>query len=180
SPIKARQKEIKSIPQVFIYGMLFAIGFSACVGPILAGILLMASILPPAKALLLMFFYSIGYAVPFMGLSYFFDKIKITEIGIFKKKIQLDFSSKKITLHLTNIIGGLLFIALGVLFIGFKGTSIFNKTTPLTFLDYEIQRRLINLNIPISNIILVILLALVGIFVWRSYRGLNNGKKTSE
>lgn len=180
SPIKARQKEIKSIPQVFVYGMLFAIGFSACVGPILAGILLLASVLSPTKALLLMFFYSIGYAIPFMGLSYFFDKVKITEMKIFKKNIQLDFSSKKVTLYLTNIVGGLLFIGLGILFITLKGTSIFNITTPLTFLDYEIQRRLINLNIPMSNIILIVLLALVGIFVWRNYRGSSNDKKASQ
>lgn len=168
SPIKTKQNEIKSVPQVFIAGMLFAIGFSACIGPILAGILLLASVLPPSKALLLMFFYSIGYAVPFMIFSYFFDKVKITEIGIFKKNIQIDFSSKKFTLYLTNIVGGLLFVILGIFFIVFKGTLIFNTTT-LTFIDYEIQRKLINLNIPTNNIILIILLILMALFVWKNY-----------
>jgi cytochrome c-type biogenesis protein len=48
-----------------IVGIAFAAGWSPCIGPILSGILLLASQQHTAQAALLLAFYSLGLAVPF-------------------------------------------------------------------------------------------------------------------
>ncbi|HTA39680.1 MAG TPA: cytochrome c biogenesis protein CcdA, partial [Candidatus Acidoferrales bacterium] len=48
-------------------GMAFAAGWSPCIGPILAGILAIASQQHNGEAALLLFAYSVGLAVPFLA-----------------------------------------------------------------------------------------------------------------
>jgi cytochrome c-type biogenesis protein len=50
-----------------IVGMAFAAGWSPCIGPILAGILAIASQQHSAQAALLLAFYCVGLAVPFLA-----------------------------------------------------------------------------------------------------------------
>jgi cytochrome c-type biogenesis protein len=50
-----------------IVGMAFAAGWSPCIGPILAGILAIASQQHSAQAALLLAFYCLGLAVPFLA-----------------------------------------------------------------------------------------------------------------
>jgi cytochrome c-type biogenesis protein len=50
-----------------LVGMAFAAGWSPCIGPILAGILLIASQQHSASAALLLSFYSLGLALPFLA-----------------------------------------------------------------------------------------------------------------
>ena len=60
---------------VFIYGIIFAFGWSACLGPILGGVLLMVSVFSNYfTAFYLMLFYSLGIFVPLFLLSIYFDK----------------------------------------------------------------------------------------------------------
>ncbi len=49
-----------------LVGMAFAAGWSPCIGPILAGILAIASQQHSAQAALLLAFYCLGLAVPFL------------------------------------------------------------------------------------------------------------------
>ena len=49
-----------------LVGMAFAAGWSPCIGPILAGILAIASQQHSAAAALLLSFYCLGLAVPFL------------------------------------------------------------------------------------------------------------------
>ncbi len=61
----------------FVLGLAFAAGWSPCIGPILASILLMASRegkVDNAVALLLS--YSLGFALPFLASGLFFEKLK--------------------------------------------------------------------------------------------------------
>jgi cytochrome c-type biogenesis protein len=51
----------------FMVGMAFAAGWSPCIGPILAGILAIASQQHSAQAALLLAFYCLGLAVPFLA-----------------------------------------------------------------------------------------------------------------
>jgi len=50
-----------------LVGMAFAAGWSPCIGPILAGILAIASQQRSAEAAVLLAFYSLGLAVPFLA-----------------------------------------------------------------------------------------------------------------
>jgi cytochrome c-type biogenesis protein len=50
-----------------LVGMAFAAGWSPCIGPILAGILAIASQQHSAQAAVLLVFYSLGLAVPFLA-----------------------------------------------------------------------------------------------------------------
>jgi cytochrome c-type biogenesis protein len=50
----------------FLVGIAFAAGWSPCIGPILAGILAIASQQRDGEAALLLFSYSVGLAIPFL------------------------------------------------------------------------------------------------------------------
>ncbi len=71
--LKARET---SYPASFLIGLIFALGWSPCVGPILAGILLLAA---QAGALgngvLLLAVYSLGLGIPFLALGVAFDRL---------------------------------------------------------------------------------------------------------
>jgi len=61
----------------FLFGLAFAAGWSPCIGPILASILLYASRDGNmAKAAALLLSYSLGFAVPFLAAGLFFDRMK--------------------------------------------------------------------------------------------------------
>jgi cytochrome c-type biogenesis protein len=67
----------KGLSGSFLLGLAFAAGWSPCIGPILASILLMASregSIGSAIALLLA--YSLGFALPFLASGLFFEKLK--------------------------------------------------------------------------------------------------------
>jgi cytochrome c-type biogenesis protein len=60
----------------FLVGLAFAAGWSPCVGPILASILLYASKDGNAfRSALLLIAYSIGLAIPFLAASLFFERL---------------------------------------------------------------------------------------------------------
>ena len=80
--------------------MAFAFGWTPCIGPILGSILVLASIEESInKGILLLFFYSLGLAVPFILSGYIFQKF-ITISKNLKKNMNL----------ITKIGGGLLLI----------------------------------------------------------------------
>jgi cytochrome c-type biogenesis protein len=60
------QGERRSFWTSLVVGMAFAAGWSPCIGPILAGILAIASQQHTGQAALLLSFYSAGLAVPFL------------------------------------------------------------------------------------------------------------------
>lgn len=86
----------------FALGVAFAAGWSPCIGPILASILLYAARQgDTAKALLLLAAYSAGLALPFLAAGLFFDRMK-SLMDWFKRHALA-----------VKIVSGLLLIALG-------------------------------------------------------------------
>lgn len=79
-------KKTQGIAGSFILGLAFSAGWSPCIGPILASILLYAgkdgNLVHSA---LLLFAYSSGFALPFIATGVFFDKLKPV-LGFFKKQ----------------------------------------------------------------------------------------------
>ncbi|MDP3728035.1 MAG: cytochrome c biogenesis CcdA family protein [bacterium] len=159
----------KSIFGVFVLGVLFALGWSACTGPILGGVLLIASVFGSYfQVALLMFFYALGNFVPFFLLSFAVDGFKLHEKSWIRgKMISFNFFGTKIETHSTQVIAGLLLVFMGVLFILFQDTSVFNTINigGANLKGYSLQEGLLtNGFVPFLGIILLIVL--IGFLVY--------------
>ena len=89
---------------VFI-GMAFAFGWTPCIGPILGSILVLAATESINKGILLLTFYSLGLAIPFILSGYLIQKFIIFSKN-FRKNIDL-----------VSKIGGIILLITGVLII---------------------------------------------------------------
>ena len=104
-----------------IIGFAFGFGWTPCIGPILGSILVLASIEETLfRAILLLSFYSLGLAVPFILSGYLIQRFLIF--------------SKNMRKHINRIskIGGILLLATGILiltnklqFLGFYLLNVF-------------------------------------------------------
>jgi cytochrome c-type biogenesis protein len=69
-------RETPSYPISFLVGLIFALGWTPCVGPILSGILILAAQAGTLGAgVLLLTVYSLGLGVPFLALGVAFDRL---------------------------------------------------------------------------------------------------------
>jgi len=91
-------KKSTSYLGTFFVGLGFAAGWTPCIGPIFASILLLAAT-NPSQGLLYTFMYVIGFAVPFIILTFFIGSSKwiVSKTGIIMK------------------VGGIMMILMGVL-----------------------------------------------------------------
>lgn len=88
----------------FVVGFAFAFGWTPCIGPILAGILVLAGSQDTvAKGILLLAVYSAGLAVPFL----------MTSIGV--NQFLAFYSRFRRHLHTVEVISGVLLIIFGLL-----------------------------------------------------------------
>ena len=79
-------KKSNNIFFIFIVGMAFGFGWTPCIGPILGSILALASTEETIyKAILLLSFYSLGLAIPFILSGYLMQKFLLFSKN-FKKK----------------------------------------------------------------------------------------------
>lgn len=69
-----------------VIGIGFAAGWTPCTGPILAGVIALG-ISDPGKGMFYMLFYVLGFAIPFLIMSLFIDKMKFlkTKSELFMK-----------------------------------------------------------------------------------------------
>ena len=89
-----------------LIGMAFAFGWTPCIGPILGSILVLASTEESlSKGILLLFFYSIGLALPFILSGYLIQRFLIFSKN-FKKNI-----------NIVSKIGGIILLITGILII---------------------------------------------------------------
>ncbi len=155
---------------IFLFGVFFAVGFTACMGPVLVGILLIAGILENyLYAGFLMLFYSLGLFVPLFLISMSFDKFNFSE---FINRI-----NKTLGFPLTNLISGVLLIGLGIIFIIYKGTYIFDYLGlgNITYAIYRLQEQIIN--IKYANVLGILILAGFLFLLWRFLRRKNGNKE---
>jgi cytochrome c-type biogenesis protein len=77
--MKDRKFEFKNRPSGFLgsalIGMAFAAGWTPCTGPILSAVIALAAT-NPGSGVLYMVAYSLGFAIPFLILSFFVGKMK--------------------------------------------------------------------------------------------------------
>jgi len=94
----------KNIFSPMIIGIAFGFGWTPCIGPILGSILVLAATEESInKGILLLFFYSLGLAIPFILSGYLIQKFLIFSKN-FKKNI-----------NLVSKIGGLILLITGIL-----------------------------------------------------------------
>ncbi len=99
-------KKPKGLLFTFIVGMAFGFGWTPCIGPILGSIIALASIeesLP--KAVILLIFYSLGLAIPFILSGFLIQKFLI-----FSKNF-------KNNVNKISKIGGIILLVTGILII---------------------------------------------------------------
>ena len=153
---------------IFLYGAIFALGWSVCVGPILGGILMMASVLHNyVTALYLMLAYAIGMFVPIFALSFAYDRWNLAAHPILKgKAFTIHLGKHTQELHSTNIISGILLMGTGIFLLIFQNTGVVNTwdvlRTKARF--YTLQDALLG-NASMLKIIGLILLTIIVITI---------------
>ena len=97
-------KKSQNILFPYVIGLAFGFGWTPCIGPILGSILALASIEETlSKAIILLTFYSIGLAIPFILSGYLIQRFLVFSKN-FKKNI-----------NLISKIGGIILLVTGVL-----------------------------------------------------------------
>jgi cytochrome c-type biogenesis protein len=102
----------------YLFGSVFAVGWSACIGPILASFLLLAATSGTLfKGTSLLFIYALGLAIPLIIISAFFDRIKNRAFWKFLqgKGISLSIFKRQFDFHTTHLISGVILVVLGIL-----------------------------------------------------------------
>ena len=97
-------KKSQNIMFPYMIGLAFGFGWTPCIGPILGSILALASIEETlSRALLLLSFYSLGLAIPFVLSGYLIQRFLLFSKN-FRKNINLISKIGGITLLVTGIL----------------------------------------------------------------------------
>ncbi|MFU8827329.1 MAG: cytochrome c biogenesis CcdA family protein, partial [Brevefilum sp.] len=130
--VQFQESTARTVGGSYIYGATFAIGWTACIGPILGAILTLlatqgAGILQGA---LLSFVYALGLGMPLILISLFFSRLG--NGSRFWKFIRgrmftVSLFGRELALHTTTLISGVLLMAMGVLLM----TGTLNRITQI-------------------------------------------------
>ena len=97
-------RESKNVFFPYIIGLAFGFGWTPCIGPILGSILALASIEDTlARAILLLIFYSLGLALPFILSGYLVQRFLLLSKN-FKRNMNLISKTGGIILLITGIL----------------------------------------------------------------------------
>ena len=166
----ARQRIFRSDALgVFVFGIFFALGWSACLGPIISGILLMIAVIGNFfTGMYLMFFYSLGIFIPFFILSFAYDKYNLSKSKFIKGK-EIKIFNRKI--NSTNLLSGLLLVIIGLVFVIFRNTQIINNFDPFDLKQYFFKFQGFLLERPsLFNIIGITTLMIFVYLMWKSLK----------
>ena len=97
-------RDSKNIFFPYIIGLAFGFGWTPCIGPILGSILALASIEETlARAIMLLIFYSLGLALPFVLSGYLIQRFLLLSKNL------------KRNINLLSKIGGIILLITGIL-----------------------------------------------------------------
>ncbi len=152
---------------VFLFGCTFALGWSACLGPFLSGILAIGALLHNVYyAALLLFFYALGNLVPLFVLSFFYDSFS-ERLNSFNRSVRIFGYS----VPLSSFVSSILFVLFGLVLVLFGGTALVNSFDALGTKEYfySIQRGLLvsSWGSYVGAAVLVLFLGVLAYFLWR-------------
>lgn len=111
---------------VFGLGILSGAATSCC-APVLAGAMTLAIVSGTFwKALLVTFAYVFGMTFPLFIGAYFYDRFKLDQMSLIRGKVfEFTVGAKKIMIHSTNLIAGIIFFGMGfvMLWLGTTGNA---------------------------------------------------------
>ena len=144
--IQFQDSTARTVGGSYIYGATFAIGWTACIGPILGAILTLLATQGAgiAQGALLSFVYTLGLGLPLFLISLFFSRLGNGSRFwnfIRGRAFTLRVFGRELTLHTTTLISGGLLIVMGVLLM----TGTLNRITQLG-LESNISAWVINLD----------------------------------
>jgi cytochrome c-type biogenesis protein len=118
--IQFQERPARSVLGSFVYGATFAIGWTACIGPILGAILTLLATQGTGvlQGAFLSFIYALGLGLPLILISTFFSRLgNGSRFWRFIRGRGFEIKLGRITLelHTTGLISGLLMIAIGFL-----------------------------------------------------------------
>jgi cytochrome c-type biogenesis protein len=106
----------------FLFGLSFAIGWTACIGPILGAILVLAASQQQVlSGAVLLFVFAMGLGLPLIGLSLAFDHLDRSGRvwrWLRGKGWSLQWAGRRFQVHSSGLLSGLLLITLGLLMLG--------------------------------------------------------------
>ena len=120
SGIQLQDRPAATLAGTYLYGLTFAFGWTACVGPILGAILttLVATGLSVLSGAALAFIYALGLATPLTLLATFFNRMgQGTRIGnvLRGRGFSVQIARWTFYLHTTSLISGILLVAVGAM-----------------------------------------------------------------
>lgn len=137
----------------YLYGGIFALGWTTCIGPILGAVLTLLAAQGGAiiQGALLAFVYALGLGLPLIIIATFFERLgNGTRFWRLLKGRGWSLTFGPITLHLhsTSVMSGLLLIAMGVLLASGQLAAI---TTAAA--NSGLARRILDLEIDLNGLI---------------------------
>lgn len=127
--IQFQERPARSVLGSFVYGATFAIGWTACIGPILGAILTLLATQGTGvlQGAFLSFIYALGLGLPLILISTFFSRLGNGSRFwrfIRGRGFEIKIGNTSVELHTTGLISGLLMIAIGFLLATGKLTEI--------------------------------------------------------
>lgn len=139
-----------SVTGSYLYGATFALGWTACVGPILGALLTVLATqgIAVLQAAMLAFIYALGLGMPLLLTATFFSRLgngsRVWRV-LRGRGFTVALGRTTLHLHTTSVISGVLLIAMGVLLATGQLTALsqWSVQTPVTqwVLDLEDQIR---------------------------------------
>jgi len=144
--IQFQDRPARSVGGSYVYGATFAIGWTACVGPILGAILTLLATqgVGIMQGALLSFVYALGLGMPLILISTWFSRLG-NGSPFWKfvrgKGVSIQVFGRELMFHTTTLISGLLLISMGLLLM----TGTLNRLTQLG-LESKVSEWVINLD----------------------------------
>lgn len=151
----AGKRRSGSTLSVFALGAVYGLaGF--CAGPILGGILTVAAVGgDPWHGGALLAVYALGMAVPMFVLALLWDRFDLGRRRWLRGRA---ISVGRLSLHSTSLVGGSLFVVLGVGFLVFDGTSALPSLLG-TDAEFALEQRLSDLGAAVSDRLVLLVVA---------------------
>lgn len=136
--VKMLDRPTASVAGSYLYGATFALGWTACVGPILGALLTLLATqgLPVLQGGVLAFIYALGLGTPLIVIAAFFSRLgggsRFWQIAR-GRGVEVELGFTTLHLHTTSIASGVLLIAMGLLLATGQLTALsqWTQQTPL-------------------------------------------------